>query len=77
VLAAVDIYNVDKHLLTVNQGDGVQLPDTSLNAIRIEVYSQTARVPCDSNAPIRYKNNTVTHTEVTAGKLGGADFNCN
>jgi hypothetical protein len=77
VLAAVDIYNVDGHLLIVNQGDGVQLPDSSLNAIRIEVYSQTARVPRDSNAPIRYKNNTVTHTEVTAGKLGGVDFNCN
>lgn len=73
----VDIYNVDGHSLIGNQGDGVQLPDSSLNAISIEVYSQTARVPCDPKAPIRYKNTTVTHMEVTAGKLGGANINCN
>ncbi|OSS49874.1 hypothetical protein B5807_05870 [Epicoccum nigrum] len=56
-------------------GDGVQLPDTSLNAIKIEVSSQTARVPRDSNTPIEYENNTVTHTEVTTEKLGGAKLN--
>jgi tyrosinase len=68
-------YKVEGRLLTMDQGDGVQLPDTSLNAIKIEVSSQTARVPRDSNTPIEYENNTVTHTEVTTEKLGGAKLN--
>ena len=73
---ASDVYIVDGQLLMMNQGDGVQLPDTSLNAFRIEVQSQTACIPSDSNAPIEYHNNALTHEEVTAGKPGGADLNC-
>ncbi|KAF3046339.1 hypothetical protein E8E12_002768 [Didymella heteroderae] len=53
-------------------GDGTQLPDSSLNSIRIDIASETARIPSDTNAPIVFSNTTTTHSEVTAGKMGGA-----
>lgn len=67
-------WNVVAKLFTkLEQGDGTQLPDLSLNSIRIIIASETARIPSDPKAPIAYSNMTVAHSEVTAGKMGGAD----
>jgi hypothetical protein len=55
------------------QGVGTQLPDSSLYSIRINIASETARIPSDPNAPIAYSNTTIAHSEVTAGKMGGAN----
>ncbi|KAF1925295.1 tyrosinase [Didymella exigua CBS 183.55] len=54
-------------------GDGTQLPDSSLDSIRIDIASETAHIPSDPNAPIAYSNATTAHSEVTAGKMGGAN----
>ncbi|KAF1359583.1 tyrosinase [Lizonia empirigonia] len=56
----------------VYSGNGTQLPDSSLKAISIGVASEIARIPSDPNAPIEWSNDAVAHSEVTAGKLGGA-----
>ncbi|KAF3001808.1 hypothetical protein E8E13_002868 [Curvularia kusanoi] len=63
----------DKLSWKVYSGDGVQLPNTFMDAFRIEVTSQTARVPSDPDEAIEYRNGTVSHIEVTAGKKGGVD----
>ena len=64
---------VSRAFTDIEQGDGTQLPDSSLDSIRINIASETARIPSDPNAPIAYSNTTITHSEVTAGKMGGAN----
>ncbi|KAJ8111800.1 hypothetical protein OPT61_g5688 [Boeremia exigua] len=56
----------------VYSSDGTQLPDSSLNSIKIDIASESARAPSDPSAPIEYGNDTALHSEVTAGKMGGA-----
>ncbi|KAF2622028.1 tyrosinase [Macroventuria anomochaeta] len=56
----------------VYSGDGTQLSDSSLDAIRIDIASEIARIPSDPSAPIEYSNDAIAHSEVTAGKMGGA-----
>ncbi|KAJ4404417.1 hypothetical protein N0V91_005938 [Didymella pomorum] len=63
----------DKLSWKIYGGVGTQLPDSSLYSIRINIASETARIPSDPNAPIAYSNTTIAHSEVTAGKMGGAN----
>ncbi|KAJ4986034.1 hypothetical protein SVAN01_08512 [Stagonosporopsis vannaccii] len=52
--------------------NGAQLPDSSLDAISINIASEIAHVPNDPDTPIEYSNEAIAHSEVTAGKMGGA-----
>ncbi|KAJ4338353.1 hypothetical protein N0V95_008089 [Ascochyta clinopodiicola] len=70
-----DVVPFLKKMLTwkVHSGDGIQLPVSSLHFIRVDVASEAARVPSDPSSPIEFGSNAVAHSEVTAGKMGGAD----
>jgi tyrosinase len=46
------------------------MPQGTLNAVTFDVISSTAHIPDDPNAPIEYKNDTISHPEVTSGKTG-------
>ncbi|KAH6638401.1 hypothetical protein C7974DRAFT_411824 [Boeremia exigua] len=73
-LGALDVVPFLKERLSwkIYSSDGTQLPDSSMEAIRVQIASESARFPSDPNVPIEYSNDTVAYPEVTAGKMGGA-----